>query len=125
MAEKTTKAPAASAASVDNKATNTSKQDAMKKARDARESAAKDDRFVYVGKVAEGTKTLAPQAQTIVNAIQATGKGGITRSDLVKSLDGVITTRQPIGRIVSYYQKLITETGHVEIRPATGVAKDK
>jgi hypothetical protein len=121
MAEKTTKAPATSAG---NKAPNTSKQDAMKVARDARDSAAKNDRFVHVGKVAEGTKTLAPQAQTIVNAIQAAGKGGITRSDLVKSLDGVLTTRQPVGRIVSYYQKLITETGHVEIRPATGVAKE-
>lgn len=106
MAEKTTKAPKTTAQI-------TGQSDNLAKARAARDAAAQTDKFVYAGQVKEGTKKLAPQAQVIVNAIQAAGKGGITRSQLVENLNGILTTRQPIGRIVSYYQKALVETGYV------------
>lgn len=115
MAEKTTKAPA-------KDATKTDKQTAMAAARAARDTASQDDKFHYLGKVVEGSKKLAPQAQVIVNAIQAAGKAGISRKDLIANLDGVLTTKQPIGRIVSYYQKSLVDTGHVELRNASAPA---
>ena len=84
-----------------------------KAAKEAKEHAALGDRFKYVGKIVEGAKKLAPQAQGIVNLIQAAGKGGITRADLLTGMEGVITTRQPLGRILSYYQEEIAEKGYV------------
>ena len=113
-APKTTKAPTAQAAP----ATTAKSPEALKAARDARERAASQDVFTYVGKVAEGTKKLAPQAQVIVNAIQAAGKGGITREKLVAGLKGVLVTRQPESRILSYYQSTIVDLGHVSLTKA-------
>jgi hypothetical protein len=84
-----------------------------------------NDRFVRlfekngvatVGKKEDGTPAkLAPQLQVIVNTLEAAGKEGMTREELVKALDGVITTRQPVGRIVSYYQKDMKGYGLVQI----------
>jgi hypothetical protein len=65
---------------------------------------------------------IAPQAQQIVNLVIAAGKKGVTRKDLVASMDGVVVTRQPQGRILSYYQKLITENAMVTITPDTTAA---
>jgi hypothetical protein len=74
---------------------------------------------VYAGsKPATTDKKVAPQAQVIVNAVETAGKGGITREDLVKALDGNLTTRQPIGRIVSYYQKPLIEAGLITVDKA-------
>ena len=78
----------------------------------------KNDLFKRVmvdGKGAAPTAKLAPQAQTIVNAIEAAGDAGIRRNDLVTNLTGVLQTRQPVGRIVSYYQKLIVSSGAVTL----------
>lgn len=75
--------------------------------------AASNDKFVYLGKVVEGAKKLAPQAEQIVNLIQAAGKTGITREALVKKMEGVVTTKQPLSRILGYYQKEIQDKGHV------------
>lgn len=110
MATKTTKAAPANPAAP----ANTDKS----AAKEAAQRAAENDRFVYAGKVVEGAKKLAPQAQNIVNLIQAAGKKGITRSELVKGMEGVVTTRQPLGRILSYYQKEIQEKGHVTMERA-------
>lgn len=67
------------------------------------------------GKPAAPSKKLPPQAQTIVNAVEAAGKKGIGRKDLNAALEGVLQTRQPVGRIVTYYQKLLQEVGAVTI----------
>jgi len=80
------------------------------------------DKFLYRGEVKEGVKKLAPQAQVIVNTVQAAGKAGVTRAQLCENLKGVLVTKQPIGRIVSYYQKSIVETGHVSMVPTTPAA---
>jgi hypothetical protein len=82
-------------------------------AREAREAARSKDVFVYVK---ESEKKLAPQAAGIVNILKEAGKRGLTRVDLVTAMKGVITTRQPEGRILSYYQKSLVDCGAVEIR---------
>lgn len=111
---KQTKTP--SAATVEAAATPPAdKKDAMAAARAAREQAAQGDRFKWHNQVKEGTKKLAPQAQGIVNTLEAAGKNGLTRAELVKNLEGVIQTRQPITRILSYYQKDLVASGHIII----------
>lgn len=82
------------------------------------ERVAQNDKFVYLGNIAEGAKKLAPQAQAIVNLIQAEGKNGVTRATLVTNMTGVVQTRQPLGRILSYYQKALVEGGYVSIEKA-------
>ncbi len=108
MAEKkTTKAPAAAAAAASTTAPAAG-------AAPAKVAAPKTvDTFKFVKPVAEGEK-LAPQARVIVNVLSE-HKAGITREDLSKALDGKLTTRQPIGRIVTYYQKLLVERGYITI----------
>lgn len=70
------------------------------------------------------TSKLAPQAMVIVNAIEAAGS--VTREDLNIALgDGVtgpLKTRQPVGRIVSYYQKALIASGTVTITKASAAA---
>ncbi|UOF78067.1 hypothetical protein [Caudoviricetes sp.] len=56
-------------------------------------------------------KKLAPQAQVIADTLAGFGESGATRKELVAKLeaDGLLKTKQPVGRILSYYQKdLIT-----------------
>lgn len=78
----------------------------------------KNDRFTRNfkdGKPVPPNGKLPPQATVIINTIEAAGKGGITRGDLIKNLTGVLVTRQPVGRIVSYYQKEIQNCGAVTV----------
>lgn len=85
----------------------------------AAEERGKNDVFVRVmkdGKGVEPAKRLPPQAQVIVNAIEAAGPTGIKRADLITALTGKLVTRQPVGRIVSYYQKEIQNRGCVTVR---------
>jgi len=82
----------------------------------AKDAAVAKDRFVFV-KDPEGK--IAPQAQVIINAIKGAGAKGVTREELIRGLEGKLTTTQPIGRVVSYYQRLLTqETGAVRINTA-------
>jgi hypothetical protein len=119
MAKKETKSAAAPTSTGDAGIKGTPESAA--KAREARDSAAKNDVFTHVG---DPNKKVAPQATVIINAVKAGTKGGkgITREKLIEALsqkgpDGnqILTTRQPVGRIVSYYQKLIQESGAVTI----------
>lgn len=107
-AEKTTKAPQSAE---DKKAQ-------MAKAREARDSAAGKDRFVFLKENTDAK--MAPQAKAIVEIVKSHGKDGVSRENLVKEMEtGIgkdhahkVATRQPMGRILAYYAKLITaETG--------------
>lgn len=113
MAEKkTTKAPAAAAAAAST--TPPAANTAGTAAAPAKVAAPKTiDTFKFV-KAVDATAKLAPQARVIVNVLSE-HKDGLTREDLCKALDGKLVTRQPIGRIVTYYQKLLTEQGYVTI----------
>jgi hypothetical protein len=82
----------------------------------ARAAKAEKDVFVFVK---DPEKKVAPQAQNIINLVKAAGKAGLSRADLVKQMKGVVQTRQPEGRILTYYQKLLTtETGALTLAPA-------
>jgi hypothetical protein len=74
-------------------------------------------RVMEGGKGKIHTGKLAPQALVIMNTIEAAGDGGISRKDLVAALGdgstGPLKTRQPAGRIVSYYQKALIASGAV------------
>jgi hypothetical protein len=114
MAEKTTKkAPAAQAAAASATAP-AANATGTTTAAPAKPAAPKTiDTFKFVKPVAEGEK-LAPQARVIVNVL-ADHKNGLTREDLSKALEGKLQTRQPIGRIVTYYQKTLVERGYITI----------
>lgn len=61
---------------------------------------------------------VAPQAAAIAKIVEAAGTKGITRKDLVAQMDGIVTTRQPMARILSYYQKLLVESGFFTVTDA-------
>lgn len=90
-------------------------------------STKENDVFKAVDPQPTGTEAkIAPQAQAIVNLVIAAGTDGITRKALVESMQGVVQTRQPESRILSYYQKTLTEKGFVTIEtpaPAKEEAK--
>jgi hypothetical protein len=80
----------------------------------------KTDLFVRTlgadGKGVPAAKKLAPQAQLIVDVIEAAGAGGITREGLNEKLvPAGLKTRQSVGRIVTYYQKSLVEAGTITI----------
>lgn len=60
---------------------------------------------------------MAPQALAIAKIVEAAGTEGITRSDLVRQMEGVVVTRQPQGRILSYYQKALLDSGFFTLTP--------
>ena len=111
MAEKTTKKAPAAAAAAAQTTPPAANSEATKTAAPAAPKTI--DTFKFVKPVAEGEK-LATQARVIVNVLSE-HKNGLVREDLVKALDGKLQTRQPIGRIVTYYQKLLVERGYVSI----------
>lgn len=68
---------------------------------------------------------LPPQERVIVALIQEAGKAGISRKDLIAAMDGKVTTRQPLERILGYYQNdmvarelIVVEKKEVEAAPA-------
>ena len=68
------------------------------------------DKFVFQKDLAEGQK-FAPQALLIVKHVKA--HNSITRDQLCEELskDPEFKTKQPVGRIVSYYQKDLVNAG--------------
>lgn len=69
-------------------------------------------KYTFVKDPAEGQK-FAPQAVLIIKHVQSAGADGISKSDLVKALaaDEAFKTRQPIERIIGYYQKDLVNAG--------------
>jgi pyruvate/2-oxoglutarate dehydrogenase complex dihydrolipoamide acyltransferase (E2) component len=68
-------------------------------------------------------KKLAPQAQLIANVIEASGPKGITRKELTdKLVPAGLVTRQPAGRILSYYQKPMVDDGWITMTKAVPAA---
>ena len=68
------------------------------------------DKFVFQKDLAEGQK-FAPQALLIVKHVKA--HNTITRGQLCEELskDPEFKTKQPVGRIVSYYQQDLVNAG--------------
>jgi 3-oxoacyl-ACP reductase-like protein len=72
----------------------------------------KPDVFTFVKQVDKDGK-LAPQARVIVNVME--NLKSANREELVKALIGKLQTRQPEGRILTYYQKTLVEAGYITI----------
>lgn len=85
----------------------------------AREMTAKGDVFKYVKDADKG----APQLKAIVNILKAVGPDGLKRSELTEKMVGVVVTRQPQGRILSYYQSKMVDSGYITVTTAAPVAK--
>lgn len=83
-----------------------------KKAPPTPKPAAKPDIFTFVKQVGKDEK-LAPQARVIVNTLEQ--MKSTDRESFVKALMGKLQTRQPEGRILTYYQKLLVERGYITI----------
>ena len=80
----------------------------------------------------EGEK-LPPQAVTILKELEAFGKDKIvSRDDLVAALDveadgkpNKLNARQPVDRVIAFYQKRLAEEGFLEIHKAAAEKKAK
>jgi hypothetical protein len=86
--------------------------DAPAKEKKAREPVNK--KYEFVKAPGEGDK-LAPQARLIVSEIEKAGT--IDRATLCKNLaaNGDFKTRQPVERIVTYYQKDLEAAGFIKL----------
>lgn len=84
--------------------------------RPAGQSTKSSDIFTAVDPQPTGVK-IAPQAQGIVNILLASDSKSLTREKLIEGMVGVVQTRQPEGRILSYYQKVLVDGGFVTITP--------
>lgn len=98
---------AAENTAAENTAAETQAAPAEKAPKAARGNA---DKFVFQKDLAEGQK-FAPQALLIVKHVKA--HNTITRHQLCEELskDPEFKTKQPVGRIVSYYQKDLVNAG--------------
>lgn len=74
------------------------------------------------GKPVEPKEKLAPQAMVILNGVRAAGKSGVKRSELIKNITGVLVTKQPVGRIISYYQKELVASGALTLEKSADAA---
>lgn len=97
--------------------------DKMAAVRAARASSSGSDLFVKVKEYQEDTsKRIAPQMKLIIETVQNAEKG-ITREALEKTLTGKMVTRQPVGRVVAYYQKPMIDLGAITVQKASAPAK--
>lgn len=73
-------------------------------------------KFIFAKEPAEGVK-LAPQLALIVKHVKAAGESGIAVDDLIKVLDAdeAFQTRQPVARIIAYYQPTLTVNEIIKI----------
>ena len=72
--------------------------------------------YVYANDPEEGSK-IAPQLQIIIGHIKAAGKSGISYDNLVKAVeaDEKFQTRQPVGRVITYYTPTLVDKKIVEV----------
>ena len=94
----------------ENTAAENTAAPAEKPAKAAKVARGNTDKFVFQKDLAEGQK-FAPQALLIVKHVKA--HNTITRDQLCEELskDPEFKTKQPVGRIVSYYQKDLVNAG--------------
>jgi hypothetical protein len=57
-----------------------------------------------------------PQVKVIANLLEASPNNRLTRKQLIEKLPAAgLVTRQPVGRIVSYYQKPMIDNGIITV----------
>ena len=57
----------------------------------------------------EGEK-ISPQAEVILSTIKGAGADGITRGELIEQLSELLTTKQPVARVLAFYQPKMVES---------------
>jgi hypothetical protein len=67
--------------------------------------------YGFVAEVPADTK-MPTQARTIVAELQSAGKP-LTKTELVEACTGKIETKQPVERIVAFYQKRLVDEGYI------------
>jgi hypothetical protein len=85
---------------------------APKKERKAPVPAMRVEKFKFANDPAAGTR-IAPQAALIVKHVKAAGGDGVDKATLVSllSADPDFKTRQPVERIIGYYQRPLIDAG--------------
>lgn len=84
-----------------------------------------------------GEQKLPPQAVIVLKTLEALGADGddqkfVARDDLVKELDKVdgdrpnkLNARQPVERVVMFYQKRLVDEGYIEMDKPAAEPKEK
>lgn len=62
------------------------------------------------------TTGLVPQAKTIVDIVREAGT--ISKKDLIAKLSERLQTRQPAGRVLSFYKAKLVQDGYVSVTKA-------
>ena len=70
--------------------------------------------YTAARKLTEDDK-LPKQMKVLFDVLANAGKKGLTRDEWAKQLEGVIETRQPITRIIGYYQSQMESRGMITI----------
>ena len=78
--------------------------------------------YRFVKKPGEGEKKLPLQANQILDILAGTGQESedgpfnvMARKDLLDRMKDVVVTRQPIERILGYYQPILTKAGYISV----------
>lgn len=79
----------------------------------------------------EGADKLPPQAVTIMKELEAFGDKEVSRDELIAALadesnstGNKLNARQPVERVIAFYQKRLVDNGLVELIKAAAPAKE-
>lgn len=91
-------------------------------AKEAKERQVMNVNYRFVKKPGEGDKKLPLQANQILDILAGTGQESedgpfsiMARKDLLDRMKDVVVTRQPIERILGYYQPILTKAGYISV----------
>lgn len=85
-----------------------------KAAKAPKEKAVANATYTFVKFPGEGEKNLPKQATQILEILSG-NDGPMARKDLLEAMSGVVETRQPIERILGFYQPRLTEGGYFSV----------
>ncbi len=72
--------------------------------------------FVFKDEPGESQKKLPQQCAQILGLIKDAGEEGILKADLLSKMTPIIVTKQPIERILGFYQPRLVKEGYVEVK---------
>lgn len=90
--------------------------------KEAKERQVMNVNYRFVKKPGEGDKKLPLQANQILDILAGAGQESedgpfsiMARKDLLDRMKDVVVTRQPIERILGYYQPILTKAGYISV----------
>ena len=96
------------------KASNSAK-DAGKKEKKEEKPAVKRTALYKVARKLTSDDKMPKQMKVLYDVLEAAGKAGLTREEWAEKLVGQIETKQPITRIIGYYQARMESAGMITI----------